>query len=244
MDAVEALRGSGVERGDLVALTFAADVGVAMATPRGTVRVPAAVDDPADIVRCVEQALRPRWVTWSNASAIALVEHGVRVATAWDIAAVHRLIFGGWHAEPARVWAQLHGLDLGAIPKAGPPDLFSQAESGDGSPEDPIRPDGYLRPDWADGGWSSADDRLVAWAQLALRVAELQQQHLAASRDPTRAAMTARTESAAELLCAELSVDGLPMDRSAVEMLIAEFVGARPARNRTRPSSAYAATPR
>jgi DNA polymerase-1 len=227
-DAVETLCGSGVDRGDLVALAIAADVGVAFVAPGAAVRVPATVDDPTRVVRRVEQALRPRWVMWSNATAIALVEHDVRVATAWDIAAVHRLIFGGWHADAARVWAQLHGLDIGTIPKARPPDLFSQAESGDGSPEDPIRPDGYLRPDWVDGGWSSTVDRLAAWAQLALRVTELQQQHLAESRDPFRAAMTARTESAAELLCAELSVDGLPMDRSAAERLIADFVGARP----------------
>jgi DNA polymerase I len=46
--------------------------------------------------------------------------------------------------------------------------------------------------------------------------------------DPSRAAMTARTESAAELLCAELSVDGLPIDRGVAEALVTGLVGARP----------------
>ena len=40
---------------------------------------------------------------------------------------------------------------------------------------------------------------------------------------------TARAESTAELLCAELAVDGLPMDRAVAEqVLIAGFVGPRP----------------
>jgi DNA polymerase-1 len=40
--------------------------------------------------------------------------------------------------------------------------------------------------------------------------------------------MTARTESAAELLCAELSVDGLPVDRNVAESIIGSLVGDRP----------------
>ncbi len=40
--------------------------------------------------------------------------------------------------------------------------------------------------------------------------------------------MTARTESAAELLCAELSVDGLPVDRGVAESIIGALVGGRP----------------
>ena len=39
---------------------------------------------------------------------------------------------------------------------------------------------------------------------------------------------TARSESAAELLCAELSADGLPMDRAAAERVLAAFIGPRP----------------
>nr|MDQ2959385.1 DNA polymerase [Actinomycetota bacterium] len=39
---------------------------------------------------------------------------------------------------------------------------------------------------------------------------------------------TAHSESAAELLCAELTVDGLPIDRPRAEQLISSFVGPRP----------------
>jgi DNA polymerase-1 len=227
-DAVEQLQARGVVRGDLIALAFAPGAGVAMATSRGTIRVPAVDAGPAAVAQRVEDALRPRWVMWSNTTAIDLVRASVRVATAWDIAAVHRLLFGGWQADPARVWAQLHDLALDALPKAGPPDLFSQAEYGDNDPENPVRNDGYLQPDWVDDGWTTTLERLAAWAELAMTVVELQQARLAELRDPPRAAMTARTESAAELLCAELSVDGLPIDRDAAEALIAGFVGARP----------------
>jgi DNA polymerase-1 len=226
-DVLEQLRTGGVARGDLVALVLAPGVGVALATPRDEVCVPADVEYPATVVRRVEDALRPRWAMWSNATAAELVESGVRVATAWDIAAVHRLIFGGWRADPARVWAQLNNLAVDAIPKAGPLDLFTHAEHGDSDPDHPIRNDGYLQPDWADGGWSISVERHAAWARLASTVADRQQRLLNGLRDPRCAAMTARTESAAELLCAELSADGLPMDRTVAEALIAGLVGAR-----------------
>src|SRR3978361_495781 len=39
---------------------------------------------------------------------------------------------------------------------------------------------------------------------------------------------TARSESAAELLCAELAADGLPVDRERAEQIIASFIGPRP----------------
>ncbi len=232
MDVLEELREHGVGRGDLVALVVAPEVGVAMATPAGSWCVSAVVEDPAIVVRRVEEALRPRWVMWSNATAAPLVdagrEVGVRVATGWDIAAVQRLIFGGWRADPARVWAQLHDLALDAIPSTAPPDLFSESASGADAPEEPIRGDGYLRPEWVSGGWSATPERLARWAELALVVAERQQGRLAALPDRPRALATARAESAAELLCAELSVDGLPVDRAVAEALIAAFVGARP----------------
>jgi DNA polymerase I len=229
VDAVAELQARGVGRGDLVALVIDPGSGAALAVPTGSA-LTFAVEDAASVVQRVEEAMRPRWVTWSNATAVPLVEAGVRVATAWDIAAVHRLLFGGWQADPARVWAQLHDLALEGIPAAGPPDLFSSAAETDGTPDDPVRPDGYLRADWATGGWATSPQRVAVWAELALRVAELQRARLATMPDRSRAAMTARTESAAELLCAELSVDGLPMDRGVAEGIVAALVGERPRR--------------
>ena len=186
------LRRSGVARGDLVALVVAPDVGVGLATPAGSLSVPAAADDAVAVVRSVEEELRPRWVMWSNATAIALVEGGLRVATSWDIAAVHRLLFGGWRAEPARVWAQLHDLALDAIPTTKPLDLFSDPAHEAGPPDEPVRGDGYLRPEWASGEWSSSPERLARWAELAMTVAQLQQDRLAALDDRPRARDRAR----------------------------------------------------
>jgi DNA polymerase-1 len=199
-----------------------------MASSPGGLSLSFDVEDPATVVGLVEDALRPRWVLWSSSTTMLLVQAGVRVATCWDIAAVQRILFGGWRADPARVWAQLRGLALETIPTTGPLDLFSQVEQDDADPDDPIRPDGHLSADWASGGWSRTPERLARWAELASRVAELQRASLAELSDPPRTLATARSESAAELLCAEMSVDGLPMDRTAAEKIIAGFIGPRP----------------
>jgi DNA polymerase I len=228
---LEELRANGVARGDSVGLTVAPEIGAALATPARTVRVPAGGADLALVVQRVDDALRPRWVMWSNATARPLVEAGVRVATSWDIAAVQRLLFGGWRADPARVWAQLHDLALDALPSTAPPDLFSDlGDQGadDDRSGDPIRSDGYLRSDWAGGGWSATPERLGRWAELALAAAERQRRRLAALHDRPRALATARAESAAELVCAELSVDGLPIDRAVAQARIGALVGPRP----------------
>jgi DNA polymerase-1 len=126
------------------------------------------------------------------------------------------------------VWAQLQHLVLGTIPTTAPVDLFGDAGRGDGDPDDPIRPDGHLRPEWSDGGWCATPERLRRWAELAARVAVLQQARLGELADGPRVASTARSESAAELLCVEMSVDGLPMDRGVAEGIIEGFVGRRP----------------
>src|SRR5260221_6122191 len=110
VDVVDQLLASGVARGDRVALLLAPEVGVAMVASSCTACVMVADDDPARVVQCVEDAFRPRWVMWSNETARSLVVAGVRVATAWDVAAVQRLLFGGWKMDPGRAWAQLHDL--------------------------------------------------------------------------------------------------------------------------------------
>jgi DNA polymerase-1 len=198
-----------VERGELVAVVVGAG-GVGLATDERAWA--ATIDEVAEL----EATVRPRWVTWTGGTAVALVQGGVRVATAWDVATVHRLLFGGWRAEPARAWARLHDLPTDELP-SGVPDLFTQADD-DGSA--PLRSDGHLSALWQ----ADTPDRLAEWAGLALEAARLQQARL----DPGRASATARSESTAELLCAELSVDGLPVDRAAAEAHIAALVGPRP----------------
>ena len=218
------MRRAGVDAGGDLGLAFAPGVGLALAPPGATGTWLVEDADPAPVVAEVEAALRPRWVVWSSEVTRALVRGGVRVATCWDIAAVHRLLSGGWRAEPALVWAALHDLASDGAPTGAPLDLFSEA---DDDPDDgPVRRDGYLRPSWADGGWATSKERLATWAALAVEVATLQRDRLGQLGE--RAPATARAESATELLCTELAADGLPMDRALAEEIVGGFVGPRP----------------
>ena len=187
-----------MQRGDLVGLCVGADGAVTVAVNGH--ESDASVAD----VTAAEEKIRPRWVVWSQEAARELVGRGVRVATCWDVAAVHRLLFGGWRAEPTYVWACLHGEAPDAVPAAtSEPDLFSVA--GDSS------------------------DAPALGATAALEAARLQLTSLDALAGGTRVSI-ARCESTAELLCAELSADGLPLDRTTAEDLLAEIIGPRPRR--------------
>ena len=64
-----------------------------------------------------------------------------------------------------------------------------------------------------------------SWRSTA---AHEQRLRLAARREPDRALSTARSESAAEFLCAELTARGLPFDVDEAERIIADAIGARP----------------
>ena len=225
---MEELRSSGIERGDLLAVAYCPEVGLGLAGMSGRLSMAIASVEAAALVQMVEDELRPRWVEWSGDTAGALARAGVRVATAWDLVAVHRLVFGGWRADPARVWAQIHDLSLQTIPSTGPLDLFSLPNHDDADPDGPLQPDGHLRADWTDGGWQNTPERLARWAALALEVAELQKGRLGHLPDSDRAAATARSESTAELLCAELAIDGLPLDRGIADSIIGATVGERP----------------
>jgi DNA polymerase family A len=237
MDLVTALGQAGVARGDLAGLAAAPDGTVAVAIAG------ALWTGPADAVARADEALRPRWVTWSQETAQRLVPAGVRLATCWDVAAVHRLLFGGWRADPGWAWAHLRGLPSGEVPAAGPrvpgmADLFDAAKedqaaasgAGDapGDEPDPVGPDGHLSQEWTRGGWADSPARLGAWARLALEAAELQGAALAGKSGGGMGVATARSESTAELLCAELSSDGLPMDRAAAEQVLTTIIGRRP----------------
>jgi len=185
-----------VRRGDLVGLWIGRDREVTVAGDGG--EWGGSVAD----VAVADEKVRPRWVVWSQETSRELVRRGVRVATCWDVAAVHRLLFGGWRAEPAYAWACLHGQAPEDIPAVtGEPDLFSVAED--------------------------AADAPVLGATAALAAARLQLARLAQEGGGTRVG-TARSESTAELLCAELSADGLPVDRGTAENLLTEIIGPRP----------------
>ena len=212
------------ERGALLALVVAPGVGLAVAAVDSAAIAYACVD-PCRVVSEIETELRPRWVMWSGETTSALIAAGVRVATSWDIAAVHRLLFGGWQADPARVWALTRDLSLDAVPVESPIDLFHQ---GDDSAPDAITDAGHLHPSWATGGWARDVDRLARWASLAATVAQEQQRLLAEPDVSPRSMLTARSESTIELLCTELAADGLPVRRAAAEEAIASVIGPRP----------------
>ncbi len=229
---LDELAAAGVGRGDPVALVVAPGVGIGVAASGAAWSI-AGVDEglagpPLSVVAAVEAARRPRWVLWSGQTALILARAGIRVAIAWDLAAVHRLLYGGWRADAGRVWAAAHGLALEGVPAAERADLFSSLDDTGGDAGDPVRADGYLRAGWADGGWGESLERLRRWAALAEDVAACQSAQLAAITDRPVATVTARSESGAELLGAEMTVDGLPMDRAAAESIIAGYVGPRP----------------
>lgn len=183
-----------------------------------------AIADIADI----ERTAGPRWIWWTTDTARRLVAAGVRPARCWDIDAVHRLLHGGWQAGPARSWAAAHDLDTDQLPDVGPADLFSAASDADHDPADPIRSDGYLDPAWVSGGWRDDLARVQRWATLALDTQRLQTRQLERLTDRPAAGATARSESAAACLGAELEVDGLPIDLAEAERIIASSIGPRP----------------
>ncbi|CAN5456948.1 bifunctional 3'-5' exonuclease/DNA polymerase [soil metagenome] len=226
-DALTELRAAGVTAGTLLGLAVGGPSTAGFATADIAFAVNS--DDVAALIARVDHDLRPRWAVWSNATASALITGGTRLATCWDVAAVHRLLAGVWRADAPRVWASMRGIDEDAAPALGQLDLLGVGTDDGGDPDRPDQPDGYLRPEWVAGGWSQSARRLAAWALAALQVATWQAQQVAAVASTGDAEATARSESAAELLCAELAADGLPIDRAVAESLLQSLIGERPA---------------
>jgi DNA polymerase-1 len=235
-DLAGLLRQAGVARGDLVGLAVTADGTVAIAAGLATSTATGLGGwiATADEVAALDADLRPRWVTWSGETAARLTAAGTRLATCWDVAAVHRLLFGGWRAEPGVAWASLHGLAVSDVPSRHPGELFpAGVAAGDADSGSPVSSSGYLRLEWTEGGWADSHARLIRWARLAVEAARLQQAALAGEaagemRAAGRRLGTARSESTVELLCAELAADGLPVDLAAAERLLNQIIGPRP----------------
>lgn len=220
------LRDHGVTAGDPVGLAFRPGVGVGIAVPDDQLAI--ATHDPVTAIGAAEAELGPRWTWWDVATATPLVDGGVAVQRCWDVLTVHRLLHGGWRTSIARTWAWLHDLPADSLPAMGQLGLLDAPSDEGADPEQPVRPDGHLRPEWTSGGWATGADRMAAWAALALRAADLQRDRLSTRPDPPRALSTARSESAAEMLCAQLSVHGLPIDVGEAHRIIADAIGERP----------------
>jgi DNA polymerase-1 len=226
---LDAVAGSGLQRGDDLAVAVSPH-GVGLCSGTTGWAVPTSLPDGVAVLRQVEQRWRPRWVWWSaRTTAVPLLLHGMRVSVCWDVAVVHRLLAGGTDDDPARVWAVLGGIDPAAAPRTGQLDLLSVAPDDTGSGlDEPVLTSGHLRAEWSAGGWSRTPQRLAQWAGLAWDARERQLALLAEVRCTGDAAATARSESAAALLCVELEHDGLPLDRARAEQLIAAACGERP----------------
>ncbi len=192
----------------------------------------------------MEEALRPRWTWWSSETAEILLARGIRVSRCWDIAAAHRLLFGGWKADAALVWARLNDLAPETIPNPKSLDLFNYADD-EGDLDEPVGSDGHLRPEWVLGGWSKF---IGATRQVGPdgfhRFTTTTGQARRTGQSPTRAIATVRSESAAELLCVELAADGLPMDHLVAEQIIEGLVGPRTSTEAEATVSELDATPK
>ncbi|MBL7498405.1 DNA polymerase [Frankia nepalensis] len=256
-EAVAALRAAGVGRGSPVSVVAVPGVGVALAFGDGGW---SGAREPAAVLAEAEAAVGPRWVWWSahgfgappgiEAAGAGAPRPGLPLC--WDLAAVHRVLWGGHRDDPAAVWAGARGLPVPPPPRRrrtdGQLDLLAFVDEDPdggraGDADEPLGPDGQLRPGWVEetlrgaaaGGVELRLARAGRFARLALEVMAAQERALRALPDPrarpTRlplAVLTARAESAAELLARELWRDGLPVHRPTAEATIAALAGPRP----------------
>jgi DNA polymerase-1 len=192
----------------------------------GTSCLTGPLDEVVALAARLEAERSPRWVWWSaEAAATPLVEAGVPVARAWDVAEAHRLLHGGWSATAGQCWAAAHGIPVADVP--GPPsgDLFEfAAASGAEHAEGLVDHTGHLRGDHEE--WLADRGHLEPWVRAALETAHLQ--HDAAAAASPRLVGSVLSESAAALLCLELRRDGLPLDRRRTEELVGLAAGPRP----------------
>ena len=156
-------------------------------------------------------------------AAAPLVDAGVPVARAWDVAEAHRLLHGGWSATAGQCWAAAHGIPVDEVPAPPTGDLFefaadAPAHRGRHARRRRRAPARRPRGVAARPGAPGARGR-----EAALETAHLQ--HDAAAATSVRLVGTVLSESAAAVLCLELRRDGLPIDRARTEQLLADAVG-------------------
>ena len=188
---------------------------------------------PADLARVVGDlsTVHPRWVWWNARDhAAPLVQHGVAVASCWDLGAVGRLVHGIGRDDEGAVWAAAHGLDA-------PPEAHGELSLLDlaGESDDAVRDDGQLSREWLRGAWRTDQRATARWAQLALEVHQRQEDAVRSLPDRRRTpgptplpVLTAHSESMAALLAVELGHDGLPIDRTVLDELLTRTIGPPP----------------
>ncbi len=214
-----------IDRGDTVAIAIHPGTGIGFASSdhHWSITTP----DPLAVLAELNAESSPRWVWWGRETTAQLAEAHLPIDRGWDVLAVHRFLYGGWRASIGEAWAKLHDLPVDTMPKMGQLGLLDQPAD-EGNRAEPVQPDGHLRPEWINGSYRDSPERLATWAGLAHRAADLQEQQLALLPDPDRAIATARSESAAELLCAEMAHHGLPISEHEALRLIEEAAGPRP----------------
>lgn len=225
----EELAASGVESGTPLALAIAPGRGLAVAHAGGTHAL--ATADTVAAVTELEAALAPRWVWWSaRGTAFPLVEAGLRPRACWDLGAVGRLLHGLGRDDAGAVWAAQAGLDSPDLAEGGLTLLDLHGES-----DDAVRDDGHLSREWLRGSWAESLRGTRRWAELALDLQQWQEAAVRALPDRRAAAgptplayLVALSESMAALLCIELEVDGLPVDRAVLEEMLVRTIGPRP----------------
>jgi DNA polymerase I len=215
---------------DRVLATVVGPLGCALAIPGVTSFVE--TEHPREVFAELELQCGPRWLWWSRDTAAEAVRAGLVLAKCWDLAAVHRLLFGQWRADPARIWACLHDLPIESIPTLGQIGLLDfetagTAHTDTGDLASPVQTDGHLRPEWVSHRWTESSATMTSWAELTLRAYNVQRDQLALHPSPRTIETTARSESLAELLCEELSTDGLPVDALRAEEIISSIAGQR-----------------
>ncbi|WP_432563827.1 DNA polymerase [Kineococcus sp. SYSU DK003] len=214
--------------------------GLGLAVPGHRWAVPSA--EPAEVLAALEREFAPRWVWWSAAATVGTLGP-VHLARCHDLAAVHRVLEGGWREDPAAVWAGAHGRTAPPPPSRRPAASHGTGLldlDGAATADEPVTDAGQLAPTWADGRAFDVEeperlDRAARWAGLALVAAAAQSRRLAELPDrratasgPPLPVQTGFAESAAALLAVELSRTGLPLDRTTAEQIVAAAVGPRP----------------